>query len=481
MTYQPVAPSRTDPVAAAFSEVVGGPVGRHARPHRWWTPVRVLLVMGAVVMCLAIVRSQPCLATHWSSDEARYGKMCYSDVPYLYTGRGFAEGRWPYSDDGGRFTTIEYPVGIAYFAYVIAELNQVSSLTRDGPPIDQRRATPADQTYTLPGIAEEIDHYYLLTSVFLAIALLGGIWLMAGAHRGRPWDALPFVASPVLLATALINWDLLAVVCVAGVMWAWARDRPTLTGVLIGVGTAVKLYPLFLLGPVLIIAWRRKRPTDAVTAAGGAAIAWSLAQLPALATGSARWKVFWTFNEGRGADWGSVWLLLSHLGRAASVETINRWSWILFALVCVAVLILGLRAPKVPRLAQLGYLVVLGFLLVNKVYSPQYALWLLPLAVLARPRWRDLLIWQAGEVLYVAAIWLNLGGWLTGSQGDATPAYDAAIVVRILAELYLAFVIVRDVLSRRVDPYGLAEDDPVDVGGGEPHADLDLLAHGRHV
>ena len=37
-------------------------------------------------------------------------------------------------------------------------------------------------------------------------------------------------------------------------MGAGARDRPVLTGVLIGLGTATKLYPLFLLGPVLVIA-----------------------------------------------------------------------------------------------------------------------------------------------------------------------------------------------------------------------------------
>ena len=67
----------------------------------------------------------------------------------------------------------------------------------------------------------------------------------------------------------------------------------------------------------------------------------------------------------------------------------------IFGAWCLGVLVLGLRAPETPRLAQLGFLIVVGFLLVNKVYSPQYVLWLLPLAALARPRWRDQLIWQA--------------------------------------------------------------------------------------
>ena len=112
-----------------------------------------------------------------------------------------------------------------------------------------------------------------------------------------------------------------------------------------------------------------------------------------------------------------MWLLLARHGHPATPETINLWSWLLFGAVCVGVLVLGLRAPRPPRLAQLGFLVVAGFLLVNKVYSPQYVLWLLPLAVMARPRWRDLLIWQSGELFYYVAIWMSFGGWLNGVGG----------------------------------------------------------------
>ena len=46
--------------------------------------------------------------------------MCYSDLPYLYTGRGLAELNWPYSDDAqvrARYEVMEYPVGISYCAW----------------------------------------------------------------------------------------------------------------------------------------------------------------------------------------------------------------------------------------------------------------------------------------------------------------------------------------------------------------------------
>ena len=422
----------------------------------------------------------PCLQPHWGNDQARYGKMCYSDVPYLYTGRGLDEGRWPYAADAGRYQAMEYPVGITYFAWAAARLTQLHPA---GPPIAERRGVPVAEVYGLPGLVQEVDDYFLVTSVLLALCLLGATWFLVGAHRDRPWDALPFVLSPVLLLTGLVNWDLLAVLFVAGALWGWSRGRPVLTGVMIGLGAATKLYPLLLLGPVLVVAWRRRQPATFVRALGGAVASWVLVNLPALLTGYHRWTVFWTFNRARGADLGSVWLWLSDHGHAVSVSTINLWSWGFLAAICLGVLVLGLLAPEPPRLAQLGVLVVAGFLLVNKVYSPQYVLWLLPLAVMARPRWRDLLIWQAGEVVYVAAVWLYLGGWLYGGIGQQAPAYDAAILVRMAAEVFLMAVVVRDVLRPAHDPVrarGSGDLDPVDVGGGVADPQRHLVADGRH-
>jgi uncharacterized membrane protein len=304
----------------------------------------------------------------------------------------------------------------------------------------------------MPGMTTEVNHYFLVTALLLCLFGLLATWFLAGVHRGRPWDALPFVLSPCLLATGLVNWDLMAVALVAGALWAWSRDRPLLTGVLIGLGTATKLYPLFLLGPILVVAWRRRELGMFVWAAGGAALAWTLANLPAWLTGFERWQVFWRFNSERGADLGSLWLVLTHAGHTVGPSAINMWSWLLFGTICVAVALLGLRAPETPRVAQLAFLVVAGFLLVNKVYSPQYVLWLLPLAVLARPRWRDLLIWQAGELVYFVAVWTYLGGWLEGSTGADAPVYDLAIGVRVAAQLFLVAVVVRDVLRPRHDP-----------------------------
>jgi uncharacterized membrane protein len=290
------------------------------------------------------------------------------------------------------------------------------------------------------------------------VALLA-CWLIAGVNRRRPWDAAAYALSPALLLTGMINWDLLAVVFVAGALWAWSRGRPALTGVMIGLGTATKLYPLFLLGALLVICWRNKRCRDLVMAGGAAVIAWVLANLPAVVGGGApQWKVFWSFNSSRGADLGSLWLVVQQAsGHAFSAHTINVWSWLLFAVWCCVVLAVGMLAPRTPRFAQLGFLIVAGFLIVNKVYSPQYVLWLLPLAVLARPRWRDQIVWQACEVLYFAGVWWYLGGEFAPGGGGSVPFYWLTIVVRVIGELYLAGLVVSDMYAPERDPVAVTE------------------------
>jgi len=448
-----VRPTADDPFVAALSPSVGGPAGEHAGRHPWWTPVRVILAMTAVCFALGMVQKAPCYDAQWTNSQSRYSEMCYSDLPYLYVGRGFAELEWPYSDSiyvRDRYPDVmEYPVGISYYAYAAA---YVTHWLEGSPDLAARGAMSQGQLYADHEVLRETLLFTAVNSVGFGICALLAAWALTGVNRRRPWDAALFALSPVLLFEGLINWDLLAVACVAGALWAQARDRPALTGVLIGLGTAVKLYPLFLLGGLLVIWGRERRWRDLATAIGTGLLTWALVNAPAYLSGHHEWSVFWTFNKYRDADLGSAWLVIEHMaGTTYTHHTINLWSWILFGLWCVGVAVLGVRAPRTPRLAQLGFLVVVGFLLVNKVYSPQYALWLLPLAVMARPRWRDQLIWQAGEIYYFASVWWYLGTYLNPSGGGDPGFYWLAVGIRCAAQLYLAVIVVRDILMPEYD------------------------------
>ncbi len=455
MTGPPIGhvhPTQDDPVAAALSEGVGGPVGTRAGRHAWWTPVRVVLLLAALTCALGMVQKSGCYTRYWVYDDHRYTHMCYSDLPYLYTGRGLAELEWPFTDDvqvRQRYEVMEYPVGISYFAYGAA---WVTHWATGSPDVDERRDQPAGDLVGTDQVKKELRAFVIINALaFAGLALLSA-WLLAGVNPRRPWDAVAFAASPTLLLTGLVNWDMLAVVLVAGALWTWARGRPLATGVLIGLGVATKLYPLFLLGPIVVICLRERRWRELGGTVLAAAATWLLVNAPAYLSGAEQWKRFWQFNSERGPDLGSIWLVISQAGHTAiSATTVNHWSWAVFGLWCAAVAAIGFRAPSTPRLAQLGFLVVAGFLLVNKVYSPQYVLWLLPLAVLARPRWRDQLVWQACEVVYFASVWWYLDGALQPGGGQDVGFYWVAILIRMAGELYLVGIVARDVLYPRYD------------------------------
>ena len=116
--------------------------------------------------------------------------------------------------------------------------------------------------------------------------------------------------------------------------------------------------------------------------------------------------------------------------------------------------VLALAAPRRPRLAQLIFLTTAAFLLTNKVWSPQYVVWLVPLVVLARPKIVGYLIWQVAEVGYFYAIWAFL---ITVIEGASTPGaigsglYFTSVLARFFAVLLLCGLVVRECLHPERD------------------------------
>ena len=122
-------------------------------------------------------------------------------------------------------------------------------------------------------------------------------------------------------------------------------------------------------------------------------------------------------------------------------------------------LVLAWRAPRPPRLSSLAFLVVAAFLLVNKVWSPQYSLWLVPLAVLALPRWRLLLAWMLVDAL----VWVpRMYYYLTPAAKGLPPDWFlGAVLVRDAMVVLLCVLVVRSILRPATDPVRiLGMDDP---------------------
>jgi uncharacterized membrane protein len=178
------------------------------------------------------------------------------------------------------------------------------------------------------------------------------------------------------------------------------------------------------------------------------------------------WMQFLKLNRERPADFDSLWYGVNQLlGTDNPAPQVNGPAAVVVVLSLAAVFLLALMAPRRPRLPQLLFLVVAAFLLTNKVWSPQYSLWLLPLAVLALPSWRVLLAWQVTECL----VWVPRLLWFlgTGSKGVDYEWFFGAVLLRDAAVLALVALVVRDILRPEFDIVrapdrvaGAAEDDP---------------------
>ncbi|HSY14414.1 MAG TPA: glycosyltransferase 87 family protein [Jatrophihabitantaceae bacterium] len=390
-TSQPAAPdpvlpppSWADATVARASAVIGGPWGRRAaNGSRWVTPLRVILLLAGLTLILAYVQKSPCANGDWTGNK-QYTHVCYSDVIPLWSAERLDVGNVPYRDNA-----VEYPVLVGGFMWLTSGLTEAA--------------------HQVLGSVSSVELFGALTCLLLAGCALAVVAGTVGAAGRRPYDAAIFALSPLLVFHAFSNWDLLAMAFASSALWAWARQRPVAAGVLIGLGTAAKLYPIFLLVPIVILAIRTGRYRQACWCTVSAVVAWLAVNVPISWAYFDGWKEFYTFSDSRSAEASTIWYMGHYLatvglgGGSPTDWTPPGWAVAFLLLVALAIVVmLGIGAPTRPRIGQLAFLAVLAFLLTTKVWSPQYSLWLVPLVALARPRWRLNLLWQFSEI----AVWI---------------------------------------------------------------------------
>ena len=275
----------------------------------------------------------------------------------------------------------------------------------------------------------------------------------------RIWDAALVAGSPLLIFQIFTNFDALATACAAGAMLAWARRRPALAGALIGVGVALKLYPLLLFVPLVILGLRTGRMREVGKTAGAAVATWLVVNLPIMVLFPRGWSEFFRLNTRRGDDMDSIYNVVKsftgwrgfdpQLGFWQPPSVTNAVTAVLFVVVPVRHRLRRADGQQRPRLAQLAFLVVAAFLLTNKVWSPQYSLWLVPLAVLALPHRRILLAWMTIDAL----VWVPRMLFLFGEQKMGLPEqwFTTTVLLRDIAVMALCALVIRQIYRPELD------------------------------
>jgi Glycosyltransferase family 87 len=364
-----------------------------------------LLVAGTLAVGLAF--KAPCATGDWN-DGRPFTRGCYTDLVGLLQSEQLTDDRLPYLDPcqgiAEDSTCDEYPV-----------------------------LTMWTMRFTAWASGPSPTRFFFANAILMWIAAFW-IALCLFVMVGR--RVLYFALAPTLALAATNNWDLLAVALTTGATLAYVRRRDVWSGALLGLGAAAKLYPALLVVPFVAGRFRGKEPDRGIQLAWAAAGTWVALNLPFALWGTTGWLEFFQNSRSRSASWNSLWNAACKLATGegcANTSLINVASLVLFvAWVVVVWLVKARRDPGFPRWT-LGFPILVIFLLSNKVYSPQFSLWLLPWFALALPSLRLFIAFEAADVV----VFLTEFGWLgaqTGVNGGLTEiptgVFELAVIVR---------------------------------------------------
>jgi hypothetical protein len=375
--------------------------------------VRSFVALAILASLLSVAKFSHCANTGWATPD-QYVHACYSDLPALFEARGLSTNQWPFASDDN---SVEYPVITAMVMYV-------TSFAANSPV-----------------------SYFNINIFFLILLFIATVLIV---RKIRPEFAYLVPVAPAMIASLFINWDLWAIATMMLAIYWFDRKQFTYSALLMGLSISTKFLPIFLLIPIVFIFWRENKIKEAVKYIAIAFGTWLAINLPFAVTTPTGWWRFYKLNLERGPDWGSFWLALQQLG--INLTNLNYLSILLLLIALTTIAILLFEIKYTPTLASVSFFVLASVMLASKVYSPQYVLWLTPLAVIALTNKKDLhafWVWQATELIYHIAIWQHLAQVTDAKFGLGPTPFAILTLVRIGGTIYLMAVLARRALQAR--------------------------------
>jgi hypothetical protein len=375
--------------------------------------VRVLVALAILAALLSVAKFNHCANTGWATPD-QYVHACYSDLPALFEARGLNTNEWPFASDDN---SVEYPVLTAMVMYA-------TSFAANSPV-----------------------SYFNINIFFLILLFIATVLLV---RKIRPEFAYLVPIAPAMIGSLFINWDLWAIASMMLAIYWFDRKQFLPSAVLLGASIATKFLPIFLLIPIVFILWREAKMKDAIKYVAITFGTWCALNLPFAVTTPTGWWRFYKLNLDRGPDWGSFWLALQQLG--INLTNLNYLSILLLLIALTAIAILLFEIKYTPTLASVAFFVIASVMLASKVYSPQYVLWLTPLAVIALTNSKDLhafWLWQTTEIIYHIAIWQHLAQVTDAKFGLGPTPFAILTLLRIAGTIYLMAVLARRALQAR--------------------------------
>jgi len=390
-----------------------------------------LLVVAGTVMLLSFLWYLPGAYHASTADEYHlysWRAFKFNNIVDMYVGHDL------YGRHGLRF--ILGGPGIEYPALLSTLIRSTASIgPSDGVPIDVYRSGSAPRhgvaqnTATPLGVAKSggssargnVPTYLLVNDAVIFLFGLLAIMLLARWRGARPWL---FAVSPILLLFTGYNWDLvpIALILAAFLLFQRSTERPSpgrgynmalevAAFALLTCAVWFKLFPIVFLGAALIDRARWRLWQAVGYGLGVFAVLSVLINLPLMVANYDNWRFFLWINTNRPIEPSSIWYLLfgaRNLGLTGRPDTTAAATILsLFVVVAggLAIVVLAWRGPRRAIMMPLGCLLLLWWFTFNKVYDPNFDLWLLfILAVLGAPFWLNAALVPLSLFWYVTAI-----------------------------------------------------------------------------
>lgn len=219
--------------------------------------------------------------------------------------------------------------------------------------------------------------YYLFNSFFLIAAAIAATYFLYRATSSEDRRALLtyWIFAPSMFFFLIYNWDIIAILFVAIALYFMQRDRVHPAAAFLALGFSSKLYPVLYLLPLLMTRRRMREWARIIVVFGVVALAINGAFMLIDFDG---WSYFSSFHSERAPNHDSIWAVANTIVPSLSVAQINILSLALFS----SASLIALWRYRHDSVIRLCFIVTLIFLISNKVFSPQYVLWLLPFYVL---------------------------------------------------------------------------------------------------
>ena len=375
--------------------------------------VRTLVALALFASLISFAKFSHCENTGWATPD-QYIHACYSDLSALYVSRGLDTNTWPFASDDN---SVEYPVITAMVMY------------------------------TTSFAAKSPASYFNVNIFFLVLLFLATVIVV---RKIRPEFAYLSAIAPAMIASLFINWDLWGIATMMLAIYWFDRKQYLHSALILSLSISTKFLPIFLLIPIAFILWRDTKLKELVKYVGVVAATWLAINAPFALTTPTGWWRFFKLNLERGADWGSFWLALQQLG--INLTNLNYLSILLLLIGLTSIAVFLFELKHTPTLASVAFIVMAAVMVASKVYSPQFVLWLTPLAVIALINKEDLhafWLWQATEVIYHVAIWQHIASITDAKFGLGPTPYAILTLVRIAGTIYLMVVLARRALKGR--------------------------------